>query len=115
MRSPSDWGSRWTMSMRGARAACASWERSFVTTVREQVLSEFIDAWNAGERPDVEEYIARVPEEEQDALSEELLSFLSVAPTPAYSDEALAHIQAEPALIEALAASTNTTSLLPDL
>src|SRR3954449_299633 len=115
MRSPSDWGSRWTMSMHAARAACESWERSFVTTVREQVLSEFIDAWNAGKRPDVDEYIARVPEEEQDALSEELLSFLRFAPTPAYSDDALAEIQEEPALIEALGASANKTGLLPDL
>lgn len=101
--------------MRAARAECESWERSFVSTVREQVLSEFIDAWNAGKRPDVDEYIARVPADEQAALSEELLSFLSFAPTPAYSEEALAAIEAEPALMKALAASTGKSSLLPDL
>lgn len=101
--------------MRGARAACASWERFSVSTVREQVLSEFIDAWNAGQRPDVDEYIARVPADEQAALSDELLSFLSLAPTPEYSDAAMAAIEAEPALIEALRGSTGKTSLLPDL
>jgi transcriptional regulator with XRE-family HTH domain len=101
--------------MRAARAACESWERFFVSTVREQVLSEFIDAWNAGKRPDVDEYIARVPAEEQGALSEELMSFLSLAPTPAYSVEALAAIEAEPAVVEALRGSVGKSSLLPDL
>src|SRR3954452_14198296 len=95
MRSPSDWGSQWTMSMHAARAGCASWERFFVSTVREQVLSEFVDAWNAGQRPDVDEYIARVPAEEQVALGEELASFLAFAPTPEYSDAALTAVRAE--------------------
>jgi hypothetical protein len=101
--------------MRAARAGCENWERFFVSTVREQVLSEFIDAWNAGERPDVDEYIARVPPEEQGALSEELLSFLSFAPTPGYSDAALAAIEAEPALIETLRGTAGKSGLLPDL
>ena len=101
--------------MRAAHAGCASWERFFVSTVREQVLSEFIDAWNAGQRPDVDEYIARVPEEERAAFSDELLSFLSLAPMPEYSDAAMAAIEAEPALIEALHTSTGKTSLLPGL
>jgi transcriptional regulator with XRE-family HTH domain len=66
-----------------------------MTSTREQVLSEFIDAWNAGRRPDVDEYMARVPAEEQVALGEELATFLTLAPTPAYSDDALAAIRAE--------------------
>jgi transcriptional regulator with XRE-family HTH domain len=59
------------------------------------VLSEFIDAWNAGKRPDVDDYIGRVPEDEQAALGEELLAFMTFAPTPEYSQEALAAISAE--------------------
>ena len=66
-----------------------------MSATREQVLSEFIDAWNAGKRPEVDDYIARVPEEEQAALGEELMTFLTFAPTPEYSDEALAAIKAE--------------------
>src|SRR3954453_16507561 len=115
MRSPSDWGSRSTMSMHAAPAGCESWERFFVSTVREQVLSEFIDAWNAGKRPDVEEYLARVPAEEQVALSEELADFLTLAPTPAYSDEAIAAIEADPAVLAALSAGSGRSGLLPDL
>src|SRR3954451_15644292 len=61
----------------------------------EQVLSDFIDAWNAGQRPDVDDYIARVRAEEQDALGAELLAFVTLAPTPDYSDEAMAAIRAE--------------------
>jgi hypothetical protein len=59
------------------------------------VLSEFVDAWNAGERPDVDEYIARVPAQQREALDEELATFLTFAPTPAYSDDALTAIRAE--------------------
>src|SRR4051794_13959730 len=66
-----------------------------MSTTREQVLSEFIDAWNAGQRPDVDEYIARVPAEEQGALGEELATFLTFAPAPAYSDDALTAIRSE--------------------
>ena len=66
-----------------------------MTSIREQVLSEFVDAWNAGERPDVDEYIARVPAEEQGALGEELATFLTFAPTPEYSDAALTAIRAD--------------------
>src|SRR3954452_2350620 len=66
-----------------------------MTSIREQVLSEFIDAWNAGQRPDVDDYIARVPAEEQVLLGEELATFLTFAPTPEYSDAALTAIRAE--------------------
>src|SRR3954453_9676025 len=66
-----------------------------MSSTREQVLSEFVDAWNAGQRPDVDEYIARVPAEEQVALGEELATFLTFAPAPAYSDGAFTAIRAE--------------------
>jgi transcriptional regulator with XRE-family HTH domain len=79
------------------------------------VLSEFIDAWNAGERPEVDDYIARVPAEEQGELAEELIAFLTLAPTPEYSDEALAAIRAEPVVAEAAAAGAERSGLLPAL
>lgn len=61
----------------------------------DQILSQFIDAWNAGERPDVDDYVARAAENDRAELAEQLIAFLSVAPTPAYSDETLAAIRAE--------------------
>lgn len=66
-----------------------------MSSMRELVFSEFVDAWNTGRRPDVDDYIARVPADEREALSEELATFLTFAPTPSYSDEALEAIRAE--------------------
>lgn len=81
-----------------------------MTSRADQILSEFIDAWNAGQRPDVDDYLARADEPERGELAEQLMSFLSGAPTPEYSDEALASIRAE-----ALAASSEGTGLFPAL
>jgi transcriptional regulator with XRE-family HTH domain len=63
----------------------------------EQVLSEFVDAWNAGRRPRVLEYLARVPEgPERDELAEQIGTWLEVAPTPAYDAATRAQIRGEP-------------------
>lgn len=65
----------------------------------DQVLSEFIDAWSAGRRPRVREYLERVPEgSERDDLAQQITTWLEVAPPPAYSDEARAAIRQEPAV-----------------
>jgi hypothetical protein len=85
------------------------------TTDRDRILSEFIDAWNAGRRPDVDEYLARVDESERGELAGELTAFLRFAPTPEYSDEALAAIRADPIVAEALAAARGRAGLLPAL
>src|SRR3954452_8800805 len=84
-----------------------------MSTTREQVLSEFIDAWNAGQRPDVDEYIARVPADEQGALGEELLNFVSFAPTPEYSDATLAAVRTE--LAETLGGAAEPAGVLAAL
>lgn len=86
-----------------------------MTFDRDRILSEFIDAWNAGSRPDVDEYIARAPADEQGELADRLLGFLTFAPTPTYDDEALAAIRAEPIVAAALAAHDQRGGLLPDL
>jgi hypothetical protein len=86
-----------------------------VTSDRDQILSEFIDAWNAGRRPDVDDHLARVPEQERAELADQLVSFLSFAPTPDYDEDALAAIRAEPVVADALAAPSTRGGLLPDL
>lgn len=86
-----------------------------MTFDRDRTLSEFIDAWNAGRRPDVDDFIARAPAEEQGALADELMSFLSFAPTPEYTDAALDAIRAEPIVADALAAPGAPGGLLPSL
>jgi len=69
----------------------------------EQLLSDFIDAWNRAQRPRVEDYLARAAPEERDELEQLLEDWLLVAPTPRYSADALAAIRAEPAFTGALA------------
>lgn len=68
----------------------------------EQLLGQFIEAWNAGERPDVREYLERAPEGERDRLAGLLSTWLEIAPTPDYDEATLAQIAREPALRAAL-------------
>src|SRR3954470_13953937 len=103
------------MSMRAAVAASKNWRGSSVTSDRDRILSEFIDAWNAGRRPDVDDYLARVPDEERGELADQLVSFMSFAPTPTYSDAALDAIRAEPVVAAAHAAAEERSGLLPAL
>ncbi len=75
-------------------------------SIRDQVLSEFIDAWNAGERPDVDDYVMRVEEQERGELAEQIVSFLQFAPTPSYDEKALEAIRAESIVVAALGPDT---------
>ena len=72
----------------------------------DTLLNEFIDAWNAGERPDVLDFLERADAAERAELRGALKAWLAVAPAPAYSDQTLAEIAAEPALANALAAAS---------
>jgi transcriptional regulator with XRE-family HTH domain len=63
----------------------------------DQVLSAFIDEWNAARRPRVREYLNRVPEgPARDELAEQITTGLEVGPTPDYDDETRAAIRSEP-------------------
>ena len=80
----------------------------------EQVLSEFMDAWNAGRRPRVREYLERVPEGPQrDELADEISTWLEVAPTPAYSEATRAEIRAEPIVQQVFATVGDDKSAWP--
>jgi hypothetical protein len=69
----------------------------------DQVLNDFIDAWNAGRRPRVREYLARIPDgPDRDELADQITSWLEVAPTPSYDEETRAQIRAEPIVAGAL-------------
>jgi transcriptional regulator with XRE-family HTH domain len=71
----------------------------------DHVLSDYIDAWNAGRRPEVDAYLERVPEREREQLAARLDAWLTVAPTPAYPEPARRAIRADPRLRAALAAA----------
>jgi transcriptional regulator with XRE-family HTH domain len=81
----------------------------------DRVLSDFIDAWNAGRRPDVEDHLARVEAGRRDELASDITAFLAFAPTPDYDDAAIAAIHAEPAVASAAAAAQERGGLWPAL
>lgn len=79
------------------------------------LLSEFIDAWNAGRRPLVAEFLERAAPTEREELAARIEDWLVVAPTPRYQEHALADIRREPALVGALAEIHAAPGLWPDL
>jgi transcriptional regulator with XRE-family HTH domain len=82
----------------------------------EQVLSDFVDAWNAGRRPRMRDYLARVPDGAQrDDLAEQISSWLDVAPTPDYDAATRAEIRAEPAVQQIFEAVGEDAGLWPQL
>jgi len=81
----------------------------------DRALSEFIDDWNAGRRPQVDEYLERVAESERAELADQLMAWLEVAPAPAYDDAARAAIAVEPGVQEATGAMRSEAGLWPAL
>jgi len=71
----------------------------------DRILSDFIDAWNAGRRPDFDEHLARAAEADRAQLAADITAFVAFAPTPDYDDAALAAIRAEPAVAAGAAAA----------
>jgi len=86
-----------------------------VSTDPDKLLSEYIDAWNAGKRPDAGTFLARAGPGERGALSDDIASFLTWAPTPDYDETTLDAIAAEPIVVEAFAAAREQAGLLPSL
>ena len=84
-------------------------------TELERLLSEFVDAWNAGERPDAATFLERAPADERDELASSIEDFLEVAPTPPYSDEALGELMRDPALLAGVQVLRGESGLWPSL
>jgi hypothetical protein len=66
-----------------------------MTDSPDRTLSAFIDAWLAGERPRLEDYLERVKPSERAALADAIDDFITLAPLPRYDDETLRAIRAE--------------------
>lgn len=81
----------------------------------DRILSEFMDAWNAGRRPDVDAYLERVPAANRAELADEIASWLTWAPTPPLDHEDYEAIRAEPLVREVVAALDEPAGLWPSL
>src|SRR3954469_16278614 len=115
MRSQSAWTSRRRTSTSGGAAAGCSSRGSSVTLDRERILSQFIDAWNAGMRPDVDDFVGRAPADERDDLADDIATFLVWAPTPDYDGASLDAMASDPIVQEALAGARSPGGLWPSL
>ncbi|HET6548225.1 MAG TPA: hypothetical protein VFG79_07215 [Solirubrobacter sp.] len=82
----------------------------------DRLLSDFIDAWNAGRRPRVREYLARLPDgPERDELADQITRWLELAPTPDYDADTRAAIRAEPVVARLLEAADADAGLWPSV
>lgn len=81
----------------------------------DQILSEFIDAWNAGQRPDIDDHLQRAAPAERDELAEALAAWLEVAPTPRFDETTQAELRQEPIIVALREASASRAGLLPEL
>jgi len=87
-----------------------------MTATPEQLLSDFMDDWNAGRRPDVRAYLEQLPAgAARDELAEQIGEWLEIAPTPAYDAPARAAIRAEPVVQRVFAAVGEDAGLWPQV
>lgn len=88
-------------------------------TDADRILSEFTRAWEAGELPDPDDFLARASAGERPELSSRIRAYLAVAPEPDYDEAALTRLAADPAAARAaelpLGAPEPWPSLLPRL
>ena len=81
----------------------------------DRILSDFVDAWNAGRRPDLDAHLARAGEADREHLAADIMAFLAFAPTPDYDEATLAAIRAEPVVAGAAVAAGAPGGLWPAL
>src|SRR4051812_4784362 len=97
MRSRSDLGH---LTRTFTRSVSAHWPRcgrySTAMTNPDELIEEFIGAWNAGKRPRVDDYLERAPADQREHLAGLINAFLDQAPTPAFSQKTFDEIKREP-------------------
>ena len=86
-----------------------------MSTSSDKLLSDFIDAWNAGDRPEADAYLARCESQEREGLADSISTFLIFAPTPEYDQQTLEDLRADPIVVAARAAARGRSGLIPEL
>lgn len=85
----------------------------------DQLFNRFVEAWNTGQRPDVDDYCAQMPEADCVDFRRMVTLFLERAPRPPLDDEAHEALRADPSFrqVASLAGSEGGlwSQLLPRL
>ena len=81
----------------------------------DALLARFIEEWNAGRRPQVEDCLAQAKESERDDLADQINTFLAFAPTPRFDEATINELLAAPAVEAAVQAFASEASAWPTL
>lgn len=81
----------------------------------DQLFDDFVTAWNAGERPDVDAYLARAAAGARGELAERIGLWLEFAPTPGYDEPTWDAIREQPEIAGAVDALAHPAGLWPSL
>lgn len=81
----------------------------------DTLVSQFIDDWNAGRRPAIDEWLLRVDEGERDELRRQIGGFLAVAPSPRLDASTIDALLETPVVQAAAAAFESESSAWPTL
>jgi transcriptional regulator with XRE-family HTH domain len=81
----------------------------------DDLLNEFVDAWNAGGRPRVDDFVSKAPQGQGDELAGLIGAFLELAPTPPYTPEQLRELRADPVVRQVSGLIDSPSGLWPTL
>lgn len=81
----------------------------------DQLFDDFVTAWTAGERPDVDAFLARADAPARSELAQRIGLWLEFAPTPRYDDPTWDAVRAQPEVAGAVDALTHPAGLWPSL
>lgn len=81
----------------------------------DQLFDDFVTAWNAGERPDVDAFLARADAGTRSELAQRIGLWLEFAPTPRYDEPTWDAIRAQPEVTGAIDALAHPAGLWPSL
>ena len=85
----------------------------------DQLFNRFVDAWNEGERPDVDDYAPQIPDDERSDFLRMVSLFLEAAPSPPLTDEQREQVRAQPAFQRSVELAESSegfwSTLLPQL
>src|SRR5215207_9418544 len=79
------------------------------------LLARFIEEWNNGQRPAVEDFLSQANAVERDELADQISTFLAFAPTPRFEETTIDELLSAPAVEAAARAFASDAGAWPTL